>query len=150
MPIPSNDRTYGAYRAECSGILGILTALNILCKHYSITQGAITLGCDGLSALQSIVLKTKERYSPNGEHSDIISSALHLKEILPIEIKATHILGHQDEHVAFENLTRLEQMNVRMDAMAKYIVRQVRKGHMKPEGVQNSASHGISSSNLRE
>ena len=70
----------------------------------------------------------------NGEHSDIISPELQLNEILPIEIKATHFLGHQDDHVAFEILSRSEQMNVRIDAMTKYIISQVRKGHMKPEG----------------
>ena len=123
MPIPSNERTYGAYMVESSGILGILTVISILCKHYSITQGAIILGCDGLSALQRIVLKIKERYSPNRKHNEIISLALYLKAILPIEIKVTQILGHQDEYVAFENLTRLEQMNIIMDAVAKYVVR---------------------------
>ena len=127
MPIPNNDRIYGVYRVECSGILEILIVLNILCKHCSITQEAINLGFDGLSALQSIMLKTKERYSLNGEHSSIISLALHLKEFLPIEIKATYISGHQDEHAAFEILSRLEHMNVRMDAMAKYIFRHVKK-----------------------
>ena len=82
MPIPSNDKIYGVYRTKYIGILGILTALNILCKQYSITQGVITLGCDELLALQSITIKTKERYSSNGEHSDIISPAIHLKAIL--------------------------------------------------------------------
>ena len=63
IPILSNDKTYGAYRAECSDILGILIALSILWKQYSITQGAITLGCDRLSAIQSIMFNIRERYT---------------------------------------------------------------------------------------
>ena len=51
VTIPIGDKTHGVYRVECSGILGILTALNILYKQYSITQGAVSLGCVGLFAL---------------------------------------------------------------------------------------------------
>ena len=69
-----------------------------------------------------MMFKTKERYTPNGEHCNIISPVLQLKVILPIETKVIHILGHQDEHLAFENLSKLEAMHIRMDAMAKYVV----------------------------
>ena len=131
--IPSNDKTHGTYRAEYSGIVGILTTVNILCKQYSTTPGAVTLRCDVLSALQIIMFETKEIYTPNSEHSDIMSSTLQLNTILPIEIKATHILGYQDNHVVFENLYRLEHMKVRIDTMVKSIVKQVSKGHMKRE-----------------
>ena len=51
ISMSSNDKSHGGYRAEYSGMIWILTALNILWKRYSITQGLISLGCDGLSVL---------------------------------------------------------------------------------------------------
>ena len=58
------------------------------------------------------MLETKNIYAHNGDHSDIISPVQHLEESLSIEIKATHIIGHEDEYVAFEDISRLTQMNV--------------------------------------
>ena len=83
IPISRNNKYHGAYRAECSGILEILKALSILCKQCDIISWEVTLEWDRLSALQSIMLRSKERYTPNGEYSNIISQWLHLKESLP-------------------------------------------------------------------
>ena len=51
IPVTSDDRSHRAYISCYSGIQGISTILNILCKQYSITQGSVTLGHDGLSTL---------------------------------------------------------------------------------------------------
>ena len=48
-----------------------------------------------------MILKTRDKYAPNGDHSGIIIPVLHIKETLPIEIKVIHIFGHQDDCVAF-------------------------------------------------
>ena len=63
---PSNDKFHGVYRAEYRKILGILTSLDILYRQYNITQWEVTLGCDGLSALQNVMFKSKDRYTSNG------------------------------------------------------------------------------------
>ena len=54
--ILNNGKFHGVYRAGYSGILGIFMALNVLCKQYNITQGEVTLGCDGILVLQSIIV----------------------------------------------------------------------------------------------
>jgi hypothetical protein len=41
-----------AYRSELSGILGIQKLVQLLTLHYGISNGGVTLACDGLSALQ--------------------------------------------------------------------------------------------------
>ena len=42
---------YSAYRSELAGILGFLSVLSALVKHFNITTGSITLALDGKSAL---------------------------------------------------------------------------------------------------
>jgi hypothetical protein len=65
-----------AYRSELSGILGIITLVNLLCLDDSINLGGITLACDGLSALQQSFM-TDQLWSPGrtlilSTHSAII------------------------------------------------------------------------------
>ena len=46
-----------------------------------------------------------------------------MKTIL-IDFMKNYIEGHRDDHVAYDNLPKLLQMN-RMDDMAKYVVNQL-------------------------
>jgi len=41
-----------AYRSELAGIYSIIWLVNRMCEYYSLTCGAITLGCDGLGPLR--------------------------------------------------------------------------------------------------
>ena len=66
----SDKPTHETYWAECNGIFGILIVLDILCNQCNVTQGSITLGCDGLSAWQSVMLEIKDRHVHNSDHSD--------------------------------------------------------------------------------
>jgi hypothetical protein len=43
-----------AYRGELSGLYASIAIINRLCDFHNITSGEITVGCDGLSALQAI------------------------------------------------------------------------------------------------
>ena len=40
-----------AYRSELAGVISALTMLDVLVRHYKITDGAVTIALDGDSAL---------------------------------------------------------------------------------------------------
>jgi hypothetical protein len=42
----------GSYRSELSGLYGITMGVYALCEFYKIDQGAIEVGCDGITALE--------------------------------------------------------------------------------------------------
>jgi hypothetical protein len=53
------------------------------------------------------------------KHADLIRANRVLKAKLPIAIHFDHIRGHQDDHVHYDALPRLAQLNVQMDQEAK-------------------------------
>jgi len=50
---PGSPDNNNAYRSKLSGLYCILIVVNKFCKFYKIAEGAIEIGCDGLSALES-------------------------------------------------------------------------------------------------
>ena len=48
---PGNPEDQSAYRSELAGLYGIAAIVNLLCQYHKITEGSITIGCDGLQAL---------------------------------------------------------------------------------------------------
>jgi hypothetical protein len=51
--VPGSNDDQSAYCSELMGLLVLLVMIGeILCKHHDITEGSITIGCDGLSALE--------------------------------------------------------------------------------------------------
>jgi len=45
------------YRSELAGIYCIMVVLEKFCSFYSLSEGVIEIGCDGLSALDSVFEK---------------------------------------------------------------------------------------------
>jgi hypothetical protein len=106
-----------AYRSELSGILGIQTLARLLCLHFKIDSGGITLACDGLSALEQAFYKghavaTKKSF-------DIVHAIRHHLRSSKLLWTSRHVKGHQDELKEWAELTWWEQQNVRMDGLAK-------------------------------
>ena len=57
------------------------------------------------------------------KHSDLIKAIRKTKAKLPITVDFHHVYGHQDDHLCFDSLPRLAQLNVLMDRSAKrYLV----------------------------
>ena len=52
--IPGPPDSQSAYRSELAGISGSLLIIQALCNQYKITQGSITLGLDGQSAINTV------------------------------------------------------------------------------------------------
>eukprot|EP00957_Ditylum_brightwellii_P170124 12949595-Ditylum_brightwellii.AAC.1 len=54
--VPGQTNNHDAHRAELSGIYMVTQVVNSLCKLHNITEGKITLACDGLEAIRKSML----------------------------------------------------------------------------------------------
>jgi hypothetical protein len=94
--IPGSPEDQSAHRSEVGGIVGMAITLHMLCKMYDITEGKITLGLDGQSALNS----TKASWDPHcwKRDFDILWEARKQLAALPPNLKVSFIWveGHQD------------------------------------------------------
>jgi len=81
-----------------------------------ITNGAMTIACDGLSALKQA--QYQQHTDPSDAHYDLIRAIRQLWDALPVMITFEHVKGHQDNGQSLA-LSRTAWMNVEMDARAK-------------------------------
>ena len=115
--VPGNPSEQDSYRAELGGIMGILTALEIICNLHSITHGEIEIGLDGEGAYK--VIFTDKWVKAKDKAYDLINAVRHKLSSLPLTIKGRHIHGHQDNKKAYAQLNRWEKLNVQVDKAAK-------------------------------
>ena len=109
------------HRSELAGILAGLCYIIDICATFGVTHGSITLGCDGLGALDAIKKTHNSKYTikNNRKHFDILTAIKQLTRCIPdIYIKFVHVKGHQDDEKEFGQLDRLGQLNVLTDAIA--------------------------------
>jgi hypothetical protein len=118
ITIPGSEEVQGSYRSELGGIYGGLSHVALICKHLKISNGHITIGCDGLGAVQ-IIDKEFTVTKSNANQFDMIRAINKLRRDLPIRSSLRHVKGHQDDHINFYLLDRWAQMNVLADTMAK-------------------------------
>ena len=48
--VPGRGKYQSAYRSELAGLYGMVTMIETLCRMYSIEEGQVEIGCDGLQA----------------------------------------------------------------------------------------------------
>jgi hypothetical protein len=113
---PGFPHQQDAYRSELSGLYASVLAINALVTYYHVTEGAITLACDNISALRMA------SYDPLGTNPscaqfDLVMAIQYLKTPL-IDWIHKHVKGHQDDNPDLV-LTPLELINVEMDTKAK-------------------------------
>jgi hypothetical protein len=93
---PGIDEDHSSYRSELSGICALVSVVNSLCFHYKITEGSITIGCYGDSALKksfSAVLVDMD------DTDKVIIAAIQSKIAWsPISWKTHYVKGHQDRN----------------------------------------------------
>jgi len=85
-----------------------------LFQFYHISNGSITLACDGLLALQQST-PTSLQLCPDTSCYDIICAIRQLRLTSPLEWRSWHVEGHQDDFNLVENLDRWGQLNVKAD-----------------------------------
>ena len=105
-----------SYRSELFGILASLTMIEVLEKITG-QRVEVELACDNLRAIQ--VTRTIQYVNTRQQHFDVIRPILEIKKRLVSKISYVHVRGHQDKTKKFEDLTRLEQLNVLCDRYAK-------------------------------
>ena len=116
---PGIKEIQNSYRAEILGLLAIVTYLTEFCSKYNIRSGGLILGCDGLQALKQSTHGNLEWMNPSLAQSDLLSAVNRMVQSLPIKLYPTHIRGHQDSVKKYDELDRLEKINVSMDNLAK-------------------------------
>jgi hypothetical protein len=115
--VPGYGDDQSAYRSELCGLMGIMYTLRELCAHHHIKTGAITVACDGLSAIRK-ALDEDSTFSCRSAQFDLLAAIESVLLRLPIQVRWRHVDGHQDDG-RVGPLDRWEQLNVEMDALAK-------------------------------
>ena len=115
--VPGHPEDQSAYRSELCGILGIMLSLRCLSQQYDISGGAITIACDGLSAIRK-ALDADSNFSSRSSQFDLLSAIESIALELPISIHWRHVDGHQDDG-RIGPLDRWEALNCEMDQAAK-------------------------------
>jgi len=113
---PGSEMDQSAYWSELFRLWGILFMTLRFIKDNNITQGAVTIACDGLSALKQAQYRGPT--DPNTAHYDIISAIRSIRDKLPKDITFEHVQGHQDNGQSLA-LSRVAWMNIEMDGRAK-------------------------------
>ena len=117
--VPGSNEDQSAYRSELTGLLALLVMTGEICKHHDIMEGSITIGCDGLSALEQT--SGEEDIIPlRASDYDILWVIRKRLQTLPIHVNFRHVRGHQDNKKPVDCLDRWERLNVEMDALAKH------------------------------
>ena len=114
---PGDGQYQSAYRSELSGLYGIVVAVEVLCRVFNITDGSITVACDGESALDYAFDWDNRWLRAGTAHLDLISAIRKKVRDSPIQWKFRHVRGHQDDYA--QQLDRWELLNVEMDTLAK-------------------------------
>lgn len=115
--VPGEPEDQSAYRSELTGIYGIVMTIRHLEQHFHVT-GAITVGCDGLSALNKARLKT-DFIDPNEPHFDLIMAIRHICNESSWTWDWIHVKGHQDASKQEHDLDAWSKWNIQMDSEAK-------------------------------
>jgi len=115
---PRGPQVMSAYRGELTGIYLTMFLLTQLCHFKNVKLGEIQFGYDGLSALQC-AFDFEFPSSLNDPGYNLITAIHRLRQDLAITWQHCHIMGHQDEQSAFDQLDRWSQMNVEANTRTK-------------------------------
>jgi hypothetical protein len=118
---PGRSKNMSAYRGELTGLYAATFLVYLLCDHFDIKQGSVTIGCDGISALHQ-AFSTYTPPSVDCPSFNLIMAIHRIRQRTPISWNPLHVAGHQDDHARFEDLDRISQLNVEADSLAKSFI----------------------------
>jgi hypothetical protein len=102
-----------SYRSELTGIMAAVNIIDLICEFFKITAGAVTMVCDGKSALERVFgTWSKPTF---GKHFDLIIPTQLLLQRAKISWISHHVLGHQSG----DSLDRFALLNCEMDEACK-------------------------------
>ena len=106
------------YCSELVGILATLLHTKTLCTKHNITEGEITIACDGQNALNES--KYKGPVKVTASNSDLLTTIRYLVKTIPIDIRWHWVKGHQDNNgTSISTLDFWAQRNILCDGLAK-------------------------------
>jgi hypothetical protein len=117
LVVPGRSQDQSAYRSELAGLYAIAISIRCLEQLFGVV-GSVTVGCDGLSALQQ-VSKSIDFIDPATPQYDLILATRSIVQSSKWNWKWQHVKGHQDETTSVSNLDLLSRLNVNMDHEAK-------------------------------
>ncbi|MFN9981748.1 MAG: hypothetical protein ACK53Y_17615, partial [bacterium] len=113
---PGADEDMDLYRSELAGIYCIMVVMEKFCSFYSLSEGVIEIGCDGLSALDSVFEKGDQLFH-DVPSFDLVASILKLRRKSCLTWQYRHVKGHQDQGSGPLDFWALG--NILMDSRAK-------------------------------
>jgi hypothetical protein len=111
--IPGTPNDQCSFRSEAAGLLSACVLISRMCKYYHVSCGAVTLACDGLSALRGCGV-FDEWAQLHIQHYDLIEAILRTIRGTSITWKLKHVKGHQTG-----TLDLLGELNRLMDLACK-------------------------------
>ena len=106
-----------AYRSELANVIASPTIINIIVRHHSITEGAVTIALDGKTAMEEAggdwPLSLDQKCF---DYLQIIRAWIKLS---PLTFTFRHVKGHQTKEVAYNQLDWWAQRNEDVDKEAK-------------------------------
>ena len=108
------------YRAELTGLYGVYATL-LWCVGDGGVSNRMEVGCDCLGALKSLSWQRRTT-SYSVKHHDVRRELDLLRKQVGPAVVLRHISGHQDDIVAWRDLSRWEQLNVLCDTGAKRLL----------------------------
>jgi hypothetical protein len=118
----AGSKFQSAYHSKLAGIAGIITAVEMLCSRFSLTEGAIKIGLDGSEALNKS--PSDWPLSPTQADFDMLTNIRSQLASSKITWHWHWIQGHQDKPKPLCFLDFWAKNNVYMDQMAKAFIAQ--------------------------
>jgi hypothetical protein len=100
-----------------AGLYAIAISIRFLEQRFGLV-GSVTVGCDGLSALQQ-VSKSTDFIDPACPQYDLILATRVIVQSSKWNWKWQHVKGHQDNIMSVSKLDLVSKLNVNMDKVAK-------------------------------
>ena len=137
--VPANlheEQSNDSYRSELCGIWAAMKVFLAL-EKYTDRTSSIQLACDNLRALE--LAETYQYIKTSQQHFDIARATIATRDKLESRIEYVHVRGHMDKKKKYEDLNRLEQLNVLCDKYAKEA-----NVYLSPTGPKHVDEEGIS------
>ena len=115
--VPGPIKDGDSHRCELAGLYAIILFVNAICQTHNIHQGSITVACDNMQALQ--IFHPDFLPDPSAQNFDMVHAVWTQMKTNPIKWNGVHVKGHQDSRHLYGALTRMELLNIEMDALAK-------------------------------
>ena len=117
---PGPEKIVNPYRSELSGILAVLTLIEIIDSEMDLQGGAITIACDNVNAGRKS-LECDHMPNPTQDHFDILQDIYRIRQKVKCQVLYRYVEGHQRERYGTQ-MDRWAKLNEKMDALAKAVI----------------------------